>query len=169
VGFDLEFENYTLERLHLIQDPSARSAVEIAGPGTVEELPAQYSRAAVTVLPSVEEAFGMVVTESLACGTPVVCSSFDGPGEIVSSPDVGVTVPLASEIDLVSESSARALADAVVQAIELAGRPGTPERCREWAEPWSLDRVGAQTESILMEMAGMPVTRPGSLAAAVTG
>ncbi len=154
IGHDGWYDVYTLERLHLIRSPSARAAVELAGPGAVEELPYQYSRAAVTVLPSVEEAFGMVITESLACGTPVVCSSYDGPGEIVTSPDIGVTVPLKTRADLVSPAAARQLAEAVLRAIELAGKPNTSQRCREWAEPWSLDKIGAQTESHLMEIAG---------------
>jgi glycosyltransferase involved in cell wall biosynthesis len=153
VGFDFEFEVYTLERLDLVRSPAARAAVEIPGPGSLEELPYQYSRAAVTVLPSVEEAFGMVVTESLASGTPVVCSAHAGPGEIVSSPEIGVTVPLESHFDLVSERAAQLLAEAVLEGIELGRRPETEQRCRQWAETWSLDKVGALTESVLMNMA----------------
>ncbi|NQV02863.1 MAG: glycosyltransferase, partial [Bacteroidia bacterium] len=37
-----------------------------------------YSAADVTVLPSLQEAFGQMATESMACGTPVV--AFDGTG-----------------------------------------------------------------------------------------
>jgi glycosyltransferase involved in cell wall biosynthesis len=144
---------YTVERLRVIRSPAARAAVEIAGPGAVEELPAQYSRAAVTVLPSVEEAFGIVITESLASGTPVVCSAYDGPGEIVTNPEVGVTVPIKTYPDLVSLSAAKQLAEAVLQAIELARKSETSKRCRDWAETWSLDKIGALTESRLMEIA----------------
>jgi glycosyltransferase involved in cell wall biosynthesis len=95
----------------------------------------------------------MVVTESLACGTPVVCSSDGGPGEIVSTPEVGRTVPLYDYFDLLSSRRAGELAEAVVQAIELARQPRVSERCRAWAEPWSLERVGAQAEAMLEEMA----------------
>jgi glycosyltransferase involved in cell wall biosynthesis len=153
LGYDHGFDVYTLERLDLIRSPLARDAVEIPGAGALADLPYQYSRAAVTVLPSVDEAFGMVVTESLASGTPVVCSSYGGPGEIITSPDVGVTVPLKTYADLVSERAARQLADAVLQGIELSQQQGIVDRCRNWAEPWSLERVGAATETLLTELA----------------
>jgi glycosyltransferase involved in cell wall biosynthesis len=153
LGFDFGFDVYTLERLDLIRSSLARDAVEIPGAGALADLPYQYSRASVSVLPSVDEAFGMVVTESLACGTPVVCSSYGGPGEIVTSPDVGVTVPLKTHADLVSERAARELADAVLAGIELSRQQGIEQRCRAWAESWSLDRVGAATEALLMEIA----------------
>jgi glycosyltransferase involved in cell wall biosynthesis len=153
VGFDRLFDVYTLRRLHTVESPAARAAIEVPGVGTLADLPNQYSRAAVTVLPSVEEAFGIVITESLSCGTPVVCSAYDGPGEIVRSPDVGVTLPLKNTSDLMSESSAQQLAESILEAIELARKAGTAARCREWAEHWSLERVGALTESVLVEMA----------------
>lgn len=153
LGFDFGFDVYTLERLDLIRSPLARDAVEILGAGQLSDLPHQYSRASVTVLPSVDEAFGMVVTESLASGTPVVCSSYGGPGEIVTNPDVGVTVPLKTHADLVSERAARQVADAVLQAIELSRERGIEDRCRAWAEPWSLERIGAATEEALIQIA----------------
>jgi hypothetical protein len=65
-------------------------------------------------------------------------------------------VPLNDYFDLLSSRRAAELAEAVVQAIELARQPGIVERCRAWAEPWSLERVGAQAESLLEEMASSP-------------
>jgi glycosyltransferase involved in cell wall biosynthesis len=153
VGFDFEFAVYTLERMDVVRSASARAAIDIRGPGSLEQLPFTYARAAVTVLPSVEEAFGMVVTESLASGTPVVCSGDSGPAEIITDPSVGITVPIKSYFDLMSERTASQLADAVIEGIELARQPGTSERCRAWAEPWGLDTVGAKLEEMLETMA----------------
>jgi glycosyltransferase involved in cell wall biosynthesis len=154
LGFDQGFDVYTLERIEdLVPSPAARAAIEVPGAGAVQDLPLEYARAAVTVLPSVEEAFGMVVTESLASGTPVVCSAYGGPGEIITNPEVGITVPLQTYNDLISEQKAQQLAQAVLGAIELAGTPGNAARCREWAEPFRLERVGAAVEELLMEMA----------------
>jgi len=133
--------------------PGARAAVDLRGPGSLDSLPALYSSSAVTVLPSLGEAFGMVLTESLACGTPVVATAGEGPGEIVSSPDVGRTVDLTSAADLESDERALQLADAILSAIELAYAPQTTRLCREWADRWSLDRIGAQEETLLYEAA----------------
>src|SRR3990172_9467904 len=52
--------------------PKARNSIDILGVGKREDLPALYRQAAVTVLPSVNEAFGMVLLESLASCTPIL-------------------------------------------------------------------------------------------------
>ena len=49
--------------------------VEFLGKLTDEELAAAYRGAEATVLPSEYEGFGLPVIESMACGTPVVCSN----------------------------------------------------------------------------------------------
>ena len=54
--------------------------VEFVGGVSDEELVKLYQRAAVTVLPSIDqsEAFGIVLVESMACGTPVISSDLPG-------------------------------------------------------------------------------------------
>jgi glycosyltransferase involved in cell wall biosynthesis len=103
-----------------------------------ETLRDAYARAWVTALPSVAESFGMTVAESLASGTPaVVRADGGGPAEIVSSPEIGrLSGPTAAE-----------LATALGEALELAGRPGTPDACRERARDfdWDLAVVPALT------------------------
>lgn len=49
-------------------------------PGYIEnnELPVAYSTADVTVVPSLYESFGLVATESMSCGTPVVSYKTSG-------------------------------------------------------------------------------------------
>jgi UDP-glucose:(heptosyl)LPS alpha-1,3-glucosyltransferase len=44
---------------------------------------AQYRAADVTILPSCADAFGYVVSESLACGTPVIVSDQCGSSELI--------------------------------------------------------------------------------------
>jgi glycosyltransferase involved in cell wall biosynthesis len=103
--------------------PEAREATDVLGVGVPEDLVGLYGRAWATVLPSVHEAFGLVLVESLACGTPVVALDQGGPGEIVR-PGVGAT----------AEPTAASLADACEQVLDLAAAPGTTADCRAEAE-----------------------------------
>jgi phosphatidylinositol alpha-mannosyltransferase len=112
--------DWALSRL----DARARASVEVLGPGRLEDVPLRYREATVTVLPSTNEAFGLVLVESLASGTPVVCSAVGGPPEIVDRPEIGRVAPYADP---------PALATAIEEVIGLARDPATPERCRTHA------------------------------------
>ncbi|RMF81489.1 MAG: glycosyltransferase family 1 protein [Planctomycetota bacterium] len=68
-------------------------AVEFAGPRPHEELPRHYAEAAVVVNPSLSEAFGMSLIESLAAGRPVVATRVGGMTEIVGDEAVGRLTP----------------------------------------------------------------------------
>lgn len=107
-----------------LRDARARDAVVELGVGDLAELPALYGRAWATVLPSGGEAFGLVVLESLASGTPVVTLDDAGPAELVNS-GVGATSPAAAD----------ALAVALHQALDLSQERDIAERCRAAAEP----------------------------------
>lgn len=117
-------------------DPAVRRQVEPhvddLGAGPLAEVPGRYRDATVTVLPSVDEAFGLVLVESLACGTPVVCSASGGMPEIVSR-DVGCVA---------APDDPAALAVAVLDAVRLAADPAAPARCAEHAGWWGWDSVG---------------------------
>jgi phosphatidylinositol alpha-mannosyltransferase len=103
--------------------PSAvRDLVRVMGVGTPDSLVDLYGSAWVTVLPAENEAFGLVLVESLACGTPIVTLDSGGPSELVE-PGIGVR----------AARSAEALAVALAQGIELAANPQTTEACRSAA------------------------------------
>ena len=89
-------------------------------------MPARYRAASVTLLPSVDEAFGMVLVESLATGTPVVCTPSGGMPEIVDGADVGY----------VADRTPEALANAIERALLLARQDGTPARCLAHSRRW---------------------------------
>jgi glycosyltransferase involved in cell wall biosynthesis len=104
----------------------ARDAIDVLGPGQPEDVPGRYRQATVTVLPAEHEAFGLVLVESLASGTPVVCTPSGGMPEIVT-PEVGVVA---------TSATPQALADALEAAIVLASDPLTAKRCVARAERW---------------------------------
>lgn len=113
--------------------PAARDAVEAPGVGSPDDVPRRYRDATVTVLPADHEAFGLALVESLASGTPVVCTPSGGMPEIVDGP-VGAVA---------SASTPEALADALDAAIALAGDPATARRCVDRAGRWDwAQRVG---------------------------
>jgi glycosyltransferase involved in cell wall biosynthesis len=96
------------------------------------DLPAVYRAAWVSALPSWGEAFGLVLAEALACGTPVVGADREGIPEVIGGDDrIG---------RLFTGEDPRALATALDEALELAADPATAAACRARAETFSLAR-----------------------------
>jgi phosphatidylinositol alpha-mannosyltransferase len=94
-----------------------------------EGLREAYGRAWATALPSTAESFGMTVVESLACGTPVVVrADGGGPAEIVQD-----------GVGALADGTVEGLADALARALDLAGRPGTVQSCRDRARAYDWD------------------------------
>ncbi len=122
------------ERVHLI--------------GHVEDdssLSAAYREARLTVLPSEYEAFGLVLLESLAAGTPVVASRVGGIPEFVEDGKAGLLVP---------PKSPAALADAIRRVWtdrELARRLG--EYGRDHVVPrYTWDALADRLDSLYREV-----------------
>jgi glycosyltransferase involved in cell wall biosynthesis len=90
-----------------------------------------YRRAWVAALPSESEAFGLVLAEALACGTPVVGYADAAIPELIVGERVG---------RLFHRLEATALADALLETLVLSRRPGTATACRARAEAFSTDR-----------------------------
>jgi phosphatidylinositol alpha-mannosyltransferase len=108
-----------------------RETADICRPATTTELAERYSQAWATVLPSTAESFGMVITESLASGTPgVVLTGAGGPTSIVT-PETGV----------VAVGTPERLAEACLEAFDLAKDPATTEACRTRAADFDWRRA----------------------------
>ena len=117
----------------LDQHPELEGAVDVLGVGDRSDLPKLYASSAVTMLPSTEEAFGLVLIESLACGTPVVASDVGGMRDIVTS-EVGRLAP---------SRNADALAAAIEDVLSMQPAAEVAQRCRERATEWGWrERVG---------------------------
>ena len=110
----------------------------------MDDLPEVYRRAWVSVLPSWGEAFGLVLAEALACGTPVVGSDLHGIPEVTGRDDaIG---------RLFAGDSPEALARALLEAIDLARDPRTAERCRARALEFSADRCAERHDALYREV-----------------
>ncbi|MCW2883594.1 MAG: hypothetical protein QOE54_6743 [Streptosporangiaceae bacterium] len=76
---------------HLIEQRDLGDRVRLAGPQTGERLATTYDAADLAVLASRAETYGMVVTEALARGIPVLAMAVDGvPETLGQAPDGGV-------------------------------------------------------------------------------
>ena len=104
-----------------------------------EQLPTLYSKARMLVLPSLYEGFGFTPLESMAAGTPVICSRAGSLPEVVG--DAALTVPPADTTALAA-AIRRMLAESDLrQKLVAAGL----QRCRQF--PWQ--RAAEQTLAVL--------------------
>ena len=130
------------------RDPVHSRARSESLPVGVERLPSQsgpealgrlYASSWLTVLPAISEAFGMVLTESLAAGTPVVADRSGAGPEIVNNPLLGRLFESDDEDDLV-----RAMED----GLELHKDPATREACRARAAEFDWEWTVPEWESL---------------------
>ncbi len=87
--------NYHNMLMSLINSENARGkhAIKYLGRVSKECLISCYQKASIFVLPSFDEAFGIVILEALACETPVVATRAGGAPEALSEGENGLLVP----------------------------------------------------------------------------
>jgi glycosyltransferase involved in cell wall biosynthesis len=136
------------------RDPQAvRSAgIDLDAPGVEwanlddrAQLARAYGEAWVAALPSRDEAFGLVLAEALACGTPVVGYAHAAIPEIVNGDGTG---------RLFDRLEPEALAVALLDAARLAEDPQTVARCRARAEQLSTARCTDEYLALYRELLG---------------
>jgi D-inositol-3-phosphate glycosyltransferase len=77
----------------LCDELAVGQTVVFLGKRDQDKLPYYYSAAAMVVMPSHYESFGMVALEAMACGTPVIASEVGGLAYLVRDGETGFTIP----------------------------------------------------------------------------
>jgi len=115
------------------------------GPLEHRALARLYKTAAVTVVPSFYESFGLVAAEAMSCACPVVASDVGGLGEIVIHGRTGLTFPPGDSVRL-QESLVRLLSDP-----SLAGRLGVTAAKRA-AQKFNWENIGRLTTTLYEQL-----------------
>jgi glycosyltransferase involved in cell wall biosynthesis len=109
------------------------------------DLARAYASSWASVLPGVGEAFGLVLVESLAAGTPVVAARSGAVPEIVDRDGIGALFEPDDRDDLER---------ALEEGIELGGGEGTAARCRERAADYDWARVVTRYRALYERVLG---------------
>jgi len=120
-----------------------------------EDLPDLFSKATISVLPSLWEPYGMAVIESMAAGTPVVGTRDGALPELISNPSIGRLFDPGPDADI-EPTNVTGLAQALDECIELAERPETSERCRAHAMRFSWQELGPRYEETMCRLVSSP-------------
>lgn len=131
--------------------PQWRGDVQFV-PDAGNQLPELYGRAAISVLPSLWEAYGLVVLESMATGTPVVGTRSGALPELISHTDVGRLFD-PGDTQSPEPTNAVGLMEAMDECLDLSRRPETAARCRQRAEECDWSRLGPRFEALILETA----------------
>lgn len=117
-----------------------RHGVPVVAIGSVSngELPALYTAAAVCILPSLYEGFGLPVIEAMACGAPVLCSNASSLPEIAG--DAALLFD-PRDVDQIRNAARRAIADREL-------RRDLSIRGRARAETYTWARAAEQTVEV---------------------
>ena len=118
------FERPTLEKL---AKDKGLGNTQFLGWMANKDLPQYYRGCAVSVIPSLEEGFGIPAAEAMGCETPVVASDAGGLPEVVENEVTGFVVPK-GDADALAAAIDRLLADA-----ELRKQMGKAGRTRALA------------------------------------
>ncbi len=136
--------------LNLPPDPAAAApfrevdGIELIDMSDRRQLARLYASAWVSVLPSRGEAFGLVLAEALACGTPAVGTDDAGIREIIDRPGIG----------RLFDGGEQQLARALLEAFELARDPATATACRARALELSTERCVDSHEVLYRSLLG---------------
>jgi glycosyltransferase involved in cell wall biosynthesis len=118
-----------------------RSNIELLGAVSHDELRTLYTNALFTAFPFTEEPFGLIPIESMACGTPVLTYSKQGPGETVLDGATGWLVSSSEEFVRTAER------------VHASGYPNSwREACMRQANTFRIEVAANRWSTILRNM-----------------
>lgn len=133
-----------------LQKAKAKYAgLSLHGAMTPAELAGYYRRSKVYLNLSRQESFGLVMTEAMACGTPVVASQTDGASAQITAGENG---------HIVGQQEPAAMAEALAQKIQLifsmspAEYQQLQQRCQTSARPYLLGQIAQRLKSIYQSL-----------------
>lgn len=128
-----------------VKELGLEGRVKFTGKLSDEELLKCYSRAAVTVMPSLYEGFGLPAAEALCCGSAVVATNAGALPEIVLDGKTGKLVPPADH---------KALADAIGSFLgdETSRRTMANAGREHVVERYSWETIAEKTEAVYEEI-----------------
>jgi starch synthase len=121
--------------------------VEFLGPQPRAKLAEWMGRSHVLVLPSIEDGFGLVLTEAMACGCPAISSTNTGGEDLYTDGVEGFIVPI-RDAGAIAERMQRMADDPALQGEMRAAALRKVRTIGGWAE------YGAQWEALLRGMTG---------------
>ena len=123
----------TAESKQLLDAYRGTIPIAMVPPQPRERLKELYSSASVLVLPSVEDAFGLVIGQALACGTPVIATTNTGGPDVIAEGRDGLIIP-ARDSRALREALTRLYDDpALVAAMRVEARRRV-EAARGWGQ-----------------------------------
>ena len=129
----------------LCDELSVGQTVVFLGKRDQDKLPYYYSAAAMVVMPSHYESFGMVALEAMACGTPVIASEVGGLAYLVRDGETGFTIP-DQEPDTLCEKISWLLNDRELHET-------MSQRAVEYAQDYAWEKIAAQIVDVYKSLA----------------
>ena len=123
---------------------AAGIAARVSVRPATSEIERCYAAADALVLPTPYDAFGMVITEAMACGLPVITTPMAGASELLSPGVEGILVDSAGDVDGLAAAMRTLAGDALLRE-----RMGAAAAALMTAHTW--DRVADRTMAVYRE------------------